>query len=183
MVVVWRPKRDAGFGGKLCWQNIGPFHVMPLALRMVPVTAHRDRPLNGLASPPTSTALGSQVRSGSSWPLSGNCTEKQLPTDTPRPTASFGPCHRPRVPRRACVEPRPWSRQAPGGLPSGVWYTPEAAPLPARAGKEARGPLDSGSLPSRRSKPLSQPSAEIPVSWHLARSGTEEIGLFRALTF
>ena len=139
--------------------------------------------LNGLASPPTSTALGSQVRSGSSWPLSGNCTEKQLPTDTPRPTASFGPCHRPRVPRRACVEPRPWSRQAPGGLPSGVWYTPEAAPLPARAGKEARGPLDSGSLPSRRSKPLSQPSAEIPVSWHLARSGTEEIGLFRALTF
>ena len=82
-----------------------------------------------------------------------------------------------------CVEPRPWSRQAPGGLPSGVWYTPEAAPLPARAGKEARGPLDSGSLPSRRSKPLSQLSAEIPVSWHSARSGTEEIGLFRALTF
>ena len=81
-----------------------------------------------------------------------------------------------------CVEPRPWSRQAPGGLPSGVWYTPEAAPLPARAGKEARGPLDSGSLPSRRSKPLSQLSAEIPVSWHSARSGTEEIGLFRAGT-
>ena len=77
----------------------------------------------------------------------------------------------------------PGAGRPPGGLPSGVWYTPEAAPLPARAGKEARGPLDSGSLPSRRSKPLSQPSAEIPVSWHLARSGTEEIGLFRALTF
>ena len=44
----------------------------------------------------------------------------------------------------------------PGGLPSGVWYTPAAAPLPAGAGEEARGPLDSGSLPSPRSKPLSQ---------------------------
>ena len=61
-----------------------------------------------------------------------------------------------------CVEPRPWSRQAPGGLPSGVWYTPEAAPLPARAGKEARGPLDSGSLPSRRSKPPSQIECRDP---------------------
>ena len=44
----------------------------------------------------------------------------------------------------------------PGGLPSGVWYTPAVAPLPARAGEEARGPLDSGSLPPPRSKPLSQ---------------------------
>ena len=61
-----------------------------------------------------------------------------------------------------CVEPRPWSRQAPGGLPSGVWYTPEAAPLPARAGKEARGPRDSGSLPSRRSKPPSQIECRDP---------------------
>ena len=73
-----------------------------------PSNGTRDRPSRQAAqraSPPTSTALGSQVRSGSSWPLSGNCTEKQLPTDTPRPTASFGPCHRPPVPRRACVEP------------------------------------------------------------------------------
>ena len=30
-----------------------------------------------------------------------------------------------------------------GGLPSGVWYTPVAAPLPAGAGQEARGPLSS----------------------------------------
>ena len=89
--------------------------MMPLGLRMAPVTAHRDRQLNGLASPPTSTALGSQVRSGSLWPLSGNCTEKQLPTDTPRPTASFGPCHRPPVPRRACVEPRPLVQTGPQG--------------------------------------------------------------------
>ena len=51
----------------------------------------------------------------SRWPLSGNCTEKQLPTDTPRPTASFGPCHRPRVPRRACVEPRPLVQTGPQG--------------------------------------------------------------------
>ena len=58
---------------------------------------------------------GSQVRSGSSWPLSGNCTEKQLPTDTPRPTASFDPCHRPLVPRRACVEPRPLVQTGPQG--------------------------------------------------------------------
>ncbi len=64
--------------------------------------------------------------------------------------------------RENCVEPRPWSRQAPGGLPSGVWYTPEAAPLPARAGKEARGPRDSGSLPSRRSKPPSQIECRDP---------------------
>eukprot|EP00935_MAST-01C_sp_MAST-1C-sp1_P000640 g640.t1 len=28
MVVVWRPKRDAGFGGRLCWQNIRPFRVL-----------------------------------------------------------------------------------------------------------------------------------------------------------
>ena len=28
MVVAWRPKRDADFGGKLCWQNIGPFRVL-----------------------------------------------------------------------------------------------------------------------------------------------------------
>ena len=89
--------------------------MMPLALRMAPVTAHQDRQLNGLASPPTSTALGSQVRSGSSWPLSGSCTEKQLPTDTPRPTASFDPCHRPLVPRRACVEPRPLVQTGPQG--------------------------------------------------------------------
>ena len=89
--------------------------MMPLALRMAPVTAHQDRQLNGLVSPPTSTALGSQVRSGSSWPLSGSCTEKQLPTDTPRPTASFDPCHRPLVPRRACVEPRPLVQTGPQG--------------------------------------------------------------------
>ena len=82
-----------------------------------------------------------------------------------------------------CRTQAPGPDRPPGGLPSGVWYTPAAAPLPARAGEEARGPLDSGSLPSRRSKPLSQLSAEIPVSWHSARSGTEEIGLFRALTF
>ena len=56
-----------------------------------------------------------------------------------------------------CVEPRPLSQTGPtGGLPSGVWHTPVAAPLPAGAGEEARGPLDSGSLPSPRSKPLSQ---------------------------
>ena len=67
----------------------------------------------------------------------------------------------------------------PGGLPSGVWYTPAAAPLPARAGKEARGPLDSGGLPSRRSKPLSQ-ECRAPS---LLAPGSEEIGLFRALTF
>ena len=32
MVVVWRPKRDADFGGKLCWQNIGPFRVLEARL-------------------------------------------------------------------------------------------------------------------------------------------------------
>ena len=56
-----------------------------------------------------------------------------------------------------CRTQAPGPDRPPGGLPSGVWYTPAAAPLPARAGEEARGPLDSGSLPSPRcSKPLSQ---------------------------
>ena len=141
--------------------------MMPLALRMAPVTAHQDRQLNGLASPPTSTALGSQVRSGSLWPLSGNCTEKQLPTDTPRPTASFGPCHRPPVPRRACVEPRPLVQTGPQGdslLACGTRR--RRRPSRLRAGEEARGPLDSGSLPSRRSKPLSQaPRSQFVGTW------------------
>ena len=57
---------------------------------------------------------------------------------------------------RVCRTQAPGPDRPPGGLPSGVWYTPAAAPLPARAGEEARGPLDSGSLPSPCSKPLSQ---------------------------
>ena len=44
-----------------------------------------------------------------------------------------------------CRTQAPGPDRPPGGLPSGVWYTPAAAPLPARAGEEARGPLDSGS--------------------------------------
>ena len=46
-----------------------------------------------------------------------------------------------------CRTQAPGPDRPPGGLPSGVWYTPAAAPLPAGAGEEARGPLDSGSLP------------------------------------
>ena len=49
-----------------------------------------------------------------------------------------------------CRTQAPGPDRPPGGLPSGVWYTPAAAPLPARAGEEARGPLDSGSLPSEK---------------------------------
>ena len=137
--------------------------------RMAPVTALRDRQLNGLASPPTSTALGSQVRSGSSWPLSGNCTEKQLPTDTPRPTASFGPCHRPRVPRRACVEPRPLVQTGPQGdslLACGTRRRRRPSRLERARRREAHWTVVASPLvalsPSAR-------SAEIPVCWHLAR--------------
>ena len=61
-----------------------------------------------------------------------------------------------RTARRVCRTQAPGPDRPPGGLPSGVWYTPAAAPLPARAGEEARGPLDSGSLPSPGSKPLSR---------------------------
>ena len=44
-----------------------------------------------------------------------------------------------------CRTQAPGPGRPPGGLPSGVWYTPAAAPLPAGAGEEARGPLGSGS--------------------------------------
>ena len=79
-----------------------------------------------------------------------------------------------------CRTQAPGPDRPPGGLPSGVWYTPAAAPLPAGAGEEARGPLDSGS------PPLSQPASEIrSSSGSGARTGiTLEIGLFRSpLTF
>ena len=67
-----------------------------------------------------------------------------------------------------CVEPRPLAQAGPpGGLPSGVWYTPAAAPLPAGAGEEARGPLDSGS-PPLPALSHSANLAEIRVSRHLA---------------
>ena len=55
-----------------------------------------------------------------------------------------------------CRTQAPGPDRPPGGLPSGVWYTPAAAPLPARAGEEARGPLDSGSLPPGWKKPRAQ---------------------------
>ena len=35
-----------------------------------------------------------------------------------------------------------------------MWYTPAAAPLPAGAGEEARGPLDSGSPPLSQPPPI-----------------------------
>ena len=69
---------------------------------------------------------------------------RHRPPSTTSPTAGM------------CRTQAPGPDRPPGGLPSGVWYTPAAAPLPARAGEEARGPLDSGSLPSPGSKPLSR---------------------------
>ena len=130
--------------------------MMPLALRMATVTAHRDRPLNGLASPPTSTALGSLVRSGSLWPLSGNCTEKQLPTDTPRPTASFDPCHRPLVPRRACVEPRPLVQTGPQGdslLACGTRRRRRPSRLERARRREAHWTVVASPLPEKSQEP------------------------------
>ena len=48
------------------------------------------------------------------------------------------------------------------GTAVGQAWSLYAAPLPARAGKEARGPRDGGSLPSRRSKPPSQIECRDP---------------------
>ena len=64
----------------------------------------------------------------------------------------------------------PGPDRPPGGLPSGVWYTPAAAPLPARAGEEARGPLDSGSLPPAGKASQPEPRAEFLSSWRPSRS-------------
>ena len=70
---------------------------------------------------------------------------------------------------RLCRTQAPGPGRPTGGLPSGVWYTPAAAPLPAGAGEEARGPLDSGS-PSPR---LSQPASGKPLIVDAAaRTGT-----------
>ena len=80
-----------------------------------------------------------------------------------------------------CRTQAPGPDRPPGGLPSGVWYTPAAAPLPAGAGEEARGPLDSGSPPLPG---LSHSAnSEIRVSCGLDdRTGIEHV--FRAqLTF
>ena len=75
--------------------------------------------------------------------------------------------------KHVCRTQAPGPGRPPGGLPSGVWYTPAAAPLPAGAGEEARGPLDSGS-PSPR---LSQPAAGRPVIVDsAARTGTITFG-------
>ena len=60
-----------------------------------------------------------------------------------------------------CRTQAPGPDRPPGGLPSGVWYTPAAAPLPARAGEEARGPLDSGSLPPAGKASQPEPRAQF----------------------
>ena len=62
-----------------------------------------------------SMALGPQVRSGSWWPPSESYIVKRPPVGTSRPTVSYGLCHRPPVPRRACVEPRPLPQVGPRG--------------------------------------------------------------------
>ena len=67
--------------------------------------------------------------------------------------------------RHVCRTQAPGPDRPPGGLPSGVWYTPAAAPLPARAGEEARGPLDSGSLPPAGKASQPKPRAEFLGSW------------------
>ena len=84
-----------------------------------------------------------------------------------------------------CRTQAPGPDRPPGGLPSGVWYTPAAAPLPAGAGEEARGPLDSGSPPLPG---LSQPLGQFGRDPSLSALGStlSEIGLFRSpidLTF
>ena len=88
------------------------------------------------------------------------------------------------VPRRACVEPRPLVQTGPQGdslLACGTRQRRRPSRLERARRREAHWTVVASPLVAL--SPSARSSAEIPVSWHLARSGTEEVGLFRALTF